>query len=779
MSRQRSINDFFAQSEPLAKLRRIDVDQLNDADRDEPNTAQPMPGKNTRTSRYSTQTDTHVVHFKPSSTFHFPKQTDGSNRGRSVQHSWFQSFEWLHYDLEKDSLFCFTCIKCLTMLDKSMLQEGELAFLKVGFRNWRNATTRLAQHEKSALHLRCVDLIIRRENAIPVHVQLQNSLSKTQKQASRCLLVIFSSLKYLALTGCAIRGLKQNGGNLIELLKERQMDVPELKPWLQRRNNYLSPDIQNEILEIMAHEVQTKVVIEIQAAPWFSVIVDGTTDVGSLEQLSICARHANNSTLGSEEKFLGLYNADDSRAETITAVTKDVLVRLNLPLEKLRGHCFDGAANMSGCRTGVRVRLQQEQPKSLYVHCANHSLDLVLQEVAKQNNGVCDVLCMIRQSSNCILDSASRQKMFEKVVLSPCHNSSDEDGGMEEVPAKQLLPFCPTRWCARVPALKRYKQNYSQVLETLDQISNCGTITADRKSAIRGWINQLKKFKTLFYLNVSLAIFAPCEEVARVLQSPNLTATGAKQAADRLTCMLQKLRSDEEFDHIFETTVSESQELDLDPLEEPRVRRPPKRFDFIPNAAPSVQLSAKDTLRKEYFEILDLQISELNERFDQEGFSVLVSFENILLDAARGKVIEETELKEKLGIFVDDFDVDRLHTQLGLLKTVPEISSNDCSTLAGKLSKESETVQKMLDQVILLLTLIITVPASAASAERSFSALRRMKTYLRSTMTQDRLTHLMLLHVHREKTAELDLNLLMQKFVAKCERRKSVFGKIV
>lgn len=131
------------------------------------------------------------------------------------------------------------------------------------------------------------------------------------------------------------------------------MDVPELKQWLQRRDNYLSPDIQNDIIEMMAHNVQRKVVLQINAFPWFAVIVDGTIDVGSLKQLSICARHVNNNTLESEEKFLGLYNANDCRAETITAVTSHVLVRLNLPLQNLRGHCFDCDKSHGGSETGL------------------------------------------------------------------------------------------------------------------------------------------------------------------------------------------------------------------------------------------------------------------------------------------------------------------------------------------------------------------------------------------------------------------------------------------
>ena len=66
------------------------------------------------------------------------------------------------------------------------------------------------------------------------------------------------------------------------------------------------------------------------------------------------------------------------------------------------------------------------------------------------------------------------------------------------------------------------------------------------------------------------------------------------------------------------------------------------------------------------------------------------------------------------------------------------------------------------------------MPATNASCERSFSALRRLKTYLRSTMRQDRLNHLMLLH---ERTDDLNLKAVANEFVSASENRLRIFGK--
>ena len=57
----------------------------------------------------------------------------------------------------------------------------------------------------------------------------------------------------------------------------------------------------------------------------------------------------------------------------------------------------------------------------------------------------------------------------------------------------------------------------------------------------------------------------------------------------------------------------------------------------------------------------------------------------------------------------------------------------------------------MLCEIPHLLHIALTIPVTSATAEGTFSALRRLKTFLRSSMTQPRLNHVMLLHIHKEK----------------------------
>lgn len=54
-----------------------------------------------------------------------------------------------------------------------------------------------------------------------------------------------------------------------------------------------------------------------------------------------------------------------------------------------------------------------------------------------------------------------------------------------------------------------------------------------------------------------------------------------------------------------------------------------------------------------------------------------------------------------------------------------------------------------------LLQVALTIPVSSASCERSFSVMRRIKTWLRISMTNDRFENLSLIHIERANLANI------------------------
>jgi len=72
----------------------------------------------------------------------------------------------------------------------------------------------------------------------------------------------------------------------------------------------------------------------------------------------------------------------------------------------------------------------------------------------------------------------------------------------------------------------------------------------------------------------------------------------------------------------------------------------------------------------------------------------------------------------------------------------------------------------------ILLTILGTLPVSIATSERSFSTMRHLKTYLRSSIGNERMTELALLSIHKDRQS--DREKIMNDFVASSNRRSDI-----
>ena len=68
-------------------------------------------------------------------------------------------------------------------------------------------------------------------------------------------------------------------------------------------------------------------------------------------------------------------------------------------------------------------------------------------------------------------------------------------------------------------------------------------------------------------------------------------------------------------------------------------------------------------------------------------------------------------------------------------------------------------------EVCRLAKLILVMPATNAASQRSFSAMRCLKTYLHSTTSQSRLNYVMLLSINCKEVDNLDIDVIAEEFV--------------
>ena len=142
-------------------------------------------------------------------------------------------------------------------------------------------------------------------------------------------------------------------------------------------------------------------------------------------------------------------------------------------------------------------------------------------------------------------------------------------------------------------------------------------------------------------------------------------------------------------------------------------------------------------------------------------------------------------LKEVIEYFTTDLHSSKLKGQLSILSgSVPgehgvlQPLILHITSLRGLVSEMKGMGKGRLfyGEVNNLRRLLLTIPVSSAMAERSFLALRRLKTFTRSTMTASRLNNIALLHVHQERTDNFVNDEIIQEFVAGVGIRELTFG---
>ena len=83
-------------------------------------------------------------------------------------------------------------------------------------------------------------------------------------------------------------------------------------------------------------------------------------------------------------------------------------------MKKLVGKGFDGAANMSGCVSGVSTRLKELYPNAKYfTHCQNHALNLAIVASCKECPDIHNFIDTFKELT-LFLDIKQRERIFFK-----------------------------------------------------------------------------------------------------------------------------------------------------------------------------------------------------------------------------------------------------------------------------------------------------------------------------------------------------------------------------
>ena len=282
----------------------------------------------------------------------------------------------------------------------------------------------------------------------------------------------------------------------------------------------------------------------------------------------------------------------------------------------------------------------------------------------------------------------------------------------------------------------------------------------------------------LFGCLLGKVILKQTDKLSKTLQSPKLSAAEGQESCEDVITTLGKDRNAKSFDLFCESLEQRRQQLSIKPARLPRQRKAPNFFGS--KTDPNTQHefpTVKDKYRKYYYDAYDYTIEGTKARFEQEDYKRYSSLQQLVLKAGNGKSYQD-ELTFVTTFYKDDIKRSLLETQLSLAPVSLESDGEmNIFEVLKKFRSLSRARKTLLSEVIKMVKLLLVMPATNAISERSFSSLKRVKTHLRGTMKDNRLKHLMTLHVHKDKTDEMKLIDIGNIFISGKEERKNIFGE--
>ena len=135
-----------------------------------------------------------------------------------------------------------------------------------------------------------------------------------------------------------------------------------------RRNaTYSSKTIQNELIQVVGNSIREKIINDIKAAKFFSILADEVTDCSNKEQLSLAVRFVDSVDCVIREEFLDFITVERITGEALASAILSRLQEWDIPIENCRGQGYDGAANMSSSVRGVQSRIREKAQLAFYI----------------------------------------------------------------------------------------------------------------------------------------------------------------------------------------------------------------------------------------------------------------------------------------------------------------------------------------------------------------------------------------------------------------------------
>uniref|UniRef100_UPI00359004C9 zinc finger MYM-type protein 1-like n=1 Tax=Myxine glutinosa TaxID=7769 RepID=UPI00359004C9 len=595
-----------------------------------------------------------------------------------------------------------------------------------------------------------------------VEMSLIEASQKRWREVLNRLVAIIQSLaeRNLALRGTVDTLYSQNNGNFlkeVELLARfdpvMRQHVSQVESGMNSHATYLGKTIQNELITCISDKMMERMVAEIKLSKYYVIILDCTPDLSHLEQMSVVIRTVKlEETPEIKEHFLGFLVAPESTGLGLSDLILSSLEELNIPFSDCRGQSYDNGGNMKGKNKGVQARLLVKNPRALYVPCGARTLNLVVADAAKNSIDATSFFGNVHKIYTLFSAAPQRWAILKRHVTITVKSWSE------------------TRWESRVNSIIPLRYQASGLRDALLEVREKAT-DAITKIEAQSLAEEVGSFRFQICTVVWHDVLSKINTVSKLLQSSTMQLDVAVNLLESTKSHLLSYRNDG-FAAAQASAKDACEEMHVETvLKEKRLRSTKTHFAYeAPDEPVSDALKRLDTT---FFNVVvDSAIASLDDGFETLGqvkskFGVLQNFPT-LDDEALEKQCEELENTLRSG---EEADIDGRELAMEI-RNLPQLPTNMITAFDLLDFVHKKELTELYPNLWISLRIACTLPVTVESAERSFSKLKLMKTYLRSSMAQDRLTGLAIISINHEVGRQVSYDDVIHDFASRKSRRQ-------
>ncbi|XP_073024379.1 uncharacterized protein [Primulina eburnea] len=689
------------------------------------------------------------------------------------------------YSLAKDKAFCFPCF----IFNKPFGCPKQTAFTVDGFDNWKKVRSgktcsfqcHIGKDNVSSPHRiaekACDDLMNQ-----PRHIQrfFDKVSSETVARNRLRLKVGIHVVRLLALQGVPFRGHDEssnssNRGNFLEFLDIVALYNDELSCAIEKapkNAKHTCHDIQKQILHMFSIRMKNIIREEI-AGSKYCIVVDEARDESKREQLSIVLRFVDKDGC-IQERFFGLVHVSNTTALTLKNAIYSSLAHYNLDVQNIRGQGYDGASNMRGEFNGLQALILKDCKSAYYVHCFAHRLQLALVGATKNVTPIhqfFDKLTFIVNivGASCKRNDELKEAHTDDIAHLISINELETGNGLNQLCTLQWA--ADMRWSSHFRSVSSLIKMFSASCTVLLKVMEDG-LPSQRADATSVY-DEMTSFDFVFILHLMREIMEITDVLCQTLQRKSQDILNAMELVSSTKKLLQELR-DDKWDDLLEKVKSFCVARNIDV--------PDFSAQYVDRRGRARRHQGNFTIEHHYrvdlfYATIDSQMQEINVRFNEDAVELLMLSSALNPQNACDSLryLDICKLVEKF--YPQDFTSDekeRLEMQLKHYEHNVVIgpyykSLSTLSELCQWLVKTKKA--DIYDLVFRVIVLVLTLPVSTATTERSFSAMNIVKTRLRSKMEDAFLSDALMIFIEREIAKNICIDTIIEDFENFKERR--------